>query len=98
MKTVYRVNHDSTYKSLIIKDEYHTTRLQSRCLSLEKIWYSPVVYINSSSLKMGDFYQSTNDHLIINPQGLEYLSNYLGDFGELLPLPYQGEIYAFFNV
>ena len=58
----------------------------------------PPVFIYEPKLKAGDFFNFDSDALIANPRATEALRTLFEMAGELLPLPYKGEVYAILNV
>jgi len=61
-------------------------------------WVPPKVYILSPNLKRGNFFNLSPGGLVIDAEGINALRALLEMSGELLPVSYKGEEFAFLNV
>ncbi len=95
---VYRIKRDYHFQYFLPEDEADWDKLQMDCMPKAGGWSPPPVFIYEPKLKPGDFYNFGGDFLITNARATEALRDYLEMAGELLPLPYQGELYTVLNV
>ncbi len=63
-----------------------------------KDWSPPPVFVYSPKLKAGSFYNGNNAILIANQKATSALRYLFEMAGDLLPLPYKGEMYTLLNV
>lgn len=61
-------------------------------------WTPPAVYLANSKLKVGDFLNARDHYLVTNQRATRALMPILQRAGELLPLPYDGQMYTVLNV
>ncbi len=61
-------------------------------------WSPPSVFILHPKHEAGDFYQYYSNVLISSPRATAALRWHLERAGELLPLPYEGEVFTVLNV
>lgn len=96
---VYRVQNDvNRYQYFLPQYEEDWDRLVMDGTPKSDIWTPPPVYVYKPRHKSGDFYQFGAGMLITNPQATEVLRTHLEMAGELLPLPFEGQIFNVLNV
>ncbi|KAB8141081.1 hypothetical protein F8S13_21430 [Chloroflexia bacterium SDU3-3] len=89
------VNH---YQYFLGEKDEDEIALLTDGTSRKDSWSPPSVYIYKDKLIPGNFLGFHGDSLILNPQATKVLSSFLSEAGELLPLPYKGEVYTLLNV
>jgi hypothetical protein len=96
---VYRINNDiNRYQYFLTEREEDVLKLKMDCTPKEHIWNPPSVFIYMPKLKAGDFHNFSSDILISSPRATEALRTHFEMAGELLPLPYKGQVYMLLNV
>lgn len=96
---VYRVSNDvERYQYFLTEREEDIFKLKMDCTPIKDIWQPPPVFVYMPKRKPGDFYNFNSDILITSPRSTEVLHEFLELAGELLPLPYHGQIYTILNV
>lgn len=96
---VYRINNNvNHYQYFLAEQEEDELKLMMDCTSKEHNWNPPPVFIFRPKLRAGDFYNFSSDILISSPKATEALRTHFEMAGELLPLPYKGQIYTLLNV
>jgi hypothetical protein len=96
---VYRLRSDvNHYRYFLPEREEDALALEMDCTPKEETWVPPPVFIYEPMLKAGDFYQFEGSKLITTLRATEVLEEFLEMAGELLPLPYGGEVYTVLNV
>lgn len=98
-KEIYLIKTDAdTYQYFLPEDIEEISKLSTNCKSKKDIWLPPSVFIYEPFLEKGDFYQAGFDYLISSPRATAILRNHFEMAGEVLPLPYNDEIYSFVNI
>jgi hypothetical protein len=103
--TIFSVQPNSNdYQSMCVmtsNSDMHDY-LRFDCQRRESNWKPPTIYIPNSKLKRGDFFQfeGASGSLICNERTRRHddMVRLLETSGELLPLPYEGEMYYVINV
>lgn len=96
---VYRFENDvNRYQCFFTEDENDEVKLMTDCTPLASTWEPPPVYIYMPRLKAGDLYNFHGGSLIFSPAATEKLRSFLEMAGELLPLPFESQVYTLLNV
>lgn len=96
---VYRLDNDGNhYQYFLTEDENDEVKLITDCTPLASTWEPPPVYIYKPRLKAGDLYNFHGGSLIFSPAATEKLRTFLEMAGELLPLPFESQVYTLLNV
>lgn len=96
---VYRVrNNVSRFQYFLTEREEDILSLKTDCSSKANTWQPPSVFIFKPRHKRGDFFHFNSDILIANQKAIEVLQTFFEMSGELLPLPYKGDVYTLLNV
>jgi len=96
---VFRVDNDvNHYQYFLPEKEEDALALCMDCTPRAGAWSPPNVYIYRPKHKRGDFYQFANAALITSPRATEMLHTHLVEAGELLPVPYEGQVFTLLNV
>ena len=96
---VFSVRNDvNRYQYFLSKDEEDALALSTACTPRAASWKPPPVYIYKPKHTRGDFYQFGVATLICSPRATDALHAHLAEAGELLPLPYEGQVFTVLNV
>jgi hypothetical protein len=96
---VYRVRLDvNRYQFFLTERDEDALTLLMDCTPKEDVWVPPPVFVYQPTLQAGDFYQFGGSLLITSRRATEVLEEFLEMAGELLPLPFGGEVYTVLNV
>jgi hypothetical protein len=96
---VYRIQNDvNHYQYFLTEDEADCEKLVMDCTPRAESWVPPRVFVYMPRHKTGDFYQFGSSALITSPRATEVLRTHLEMAGELLPLPYEGQVFTVLNV
>jgi len=99
MIKVYRLKVDvNKYQYFLPEQEEYEAKLWMDCISKADNWLPPPVFVYKPFHKKGDFYSFNSSALITSPKATQVLYPFLEVAGELLPLPYQGELFTLLNV
>ena len=99
MISVYRIKSDvNHYQYFLTEQGEDEPKLMMDCTPKAEAWSPTPVFIYMPKLGKGDFYNFTSSALITSPRATEVLHTHLVKAGELLPLPYNGEVYTVLNV
>ncbi len=99
MPRVYRVKNDvDNFQYFLTRDSGDYARLNMDGTPRAETWNPPAVYIYKPRLQKGDFFDSSGSALIASPRATETLRLHFEQAGELLPLPYGGEVFTLLNV
>lgn len=95
---VFQVRNDvNRYQYFLTKDDGDAPKMVMDATSKQDSWVPPPVYIYQPKHKVGDFYQFAAGTLITSPRATNTLRGYLEQAGELLPLPYEGQVFTVLN-
>lgn len=96
---VYRLRNDvNHYQYFLPEEDYDPLSLLMDCSPRLETWVPPGVFIYEPLHKPGAMYNFGASAPIFSPHATEILRDFLEMAGELLPLPYEGEIYTLLNV
>lgn len=96
---VYRIDTDiDNYQYFFTKNETDAMKLLTDCKSQASNWEPPSVFIYEPLHKAGDFFSFSSCSLIFSPEAVTKLHTHLEIAGELLPLPFENNIYILLNV
>lgn len=96
---VYRIVTDvDKYQYFLTQNEKDALDLLTDCKPRAMSWKPPSVFVYEPLHKAGDFYSFSTCTLITNPEATEKLRTFLEMAGELLPLPFESEVYTLLNV
>lgn len=99
MIKVYRIKCDvNQYQYFLPEWEEDESKLWADCNPKINNWSPPSVFVYKPLYKKGDFYNFNSNVLITSPKATQALYSYLAMAGELLPIPYSGEIFTLLNV
>ena len=97
---VFRIQFGiNNYQYFLADDANDSVKLYMRdCQPLADSWVPPKVFVQYPRAKKSDFFQSNSSILIVNEKARDALNSHLAFAGELLPLPYNDEMYFILNV
>jgi hypothetical protein len=97
---VFRIGQDcNRYRCFFELDpDSHVLDSASIGVSLADVWVPPPVYLEFPKLKVGDFLQMSDSYIVASRKATNLLLSLFQMAGELLPLPYEDEIYTVLNV
>ena len=96
---VFRILPDgNNYQYFLTEKEEDGRKLITNCQPRLATWNPPTVYVYEPLHRKGDFFQFSRSVLISNTRATEALRSFYEMAGELLPLPYHGEVYTLLNV
>lgn len=96
---VYRIENDvNHFQYFLPQRSEDVSPLLTDCTPKGTNWISPPVYIYKPRKKAGDFYNFDWNAVITSPRATVALYSHLSEAGELLPLFYRGDQFAFLNV
>jgi hypothetical protein len=96
---VYRFTSDvNQYQYFLPDAEEDVLSLLTECQPMLDAWHPPAVFVFKPLHKPGDLYGFYGCTPIFSPRATEALAEYLAVAGELLPLPYKGEVFTALNV
>lgn len=98
MVKVYRLKSDYSCQYFFTENKSDESKLTTNGTPRSSSWVPPGVFIYEPLLAIGDLYNFHSDSPIFSPRATEALRFYLEMAGELLDLPYNGEIYTLLNV
>jgi hypothetical protein len=99
MIRVFRVKNDvDNFQYFLTENESDAPKLMMDGTPKSNIWSPPPVYLFQPKLQKGDFFNFYLDILISSPRATELLHNLFVEAGELLPLPYNDEVFTLLNV
>ena len=99
MTKVFSVRNDSDrYQTFSTVDQDDWENLMTNGQPRGSGWSPPPVYIQHLERPSSDFYSNNSGTLVATPHATEVLRPFFELAGEILPLPYQGEIYWLLNV
>lgn len=97
--SVFRLKNDvNKYQFFLPLGEEDWSRLEMDCKPKADAWIPPPVYVLNPRLASGDFYQFGSNLLITSVRATQILYDFLTIAGELLALPYEGQIFTALNV
>jgi hypothetical protein len=86
------------YQYLLTDPPEEFARLYMDCMPVAATWVPPPVFIVYPRRPRGDFLNANDSVLITSPRATEVLYHQLSWAGEVLPLPYDDEIFGVLNV
>ncbi len=96
---VYRLQNDvNHYRYFLTAEDSDPMSLITYCSPLLETWIPPDVFVYEPLHKPGAMYDFSSGSPIFSPEATEVLRTFLEMAGELLPLPYEGEIFTLLNV
>lgn len=96
---VYRLRNDiDRYQYFLVEEESQALTLGTDCAPRLASWRPPRVFIYEPLHRPGALYNFSYDSPIFSSHATEVLRMFLEMAGELLPLPYEGEVYTLLNV
>lgn len=96
---IFRVSPDvNNFQSLLLEDESLYDQMRFICKPKLPIWEPPAVFSDAPLLAVGDFWDFCSGAFAIVPCALEWLRDIVTPVGELLPLPYEGQMFIVLNV
>jgi len=95
---IYSVRNEANhYQYFLTRDDQDAPDLIMDATPRLDRWKPPSVYIHKPKHRMGDFYQFYVGSLITTARATEILRKQLERAGELLPLPYGGQVFTLLN-
>lgn len=98
MKVYRLVTEVNRYQYFLVEKEEFAEKLSMDCTYRSNSWNPPGVYVYNPRSEVGDFYNFSSNLLISNSKATEILRTFFDMAGEILPLPYQGEVFSVLNV
>ena len=95
---VFSVKHDPRYQYLFPLEGQSRAFAELDGSFRADEWAPPRVSIPEPQLLPGDFFNFSDGFLITGPEATKALHDLLAVAGELLPIPYDGQIYTLLNV
>ena len=96
---VYKINNDvNNFQYFLTKDSKDVFSMAFDCTSRGREWDPPSVYIYKPLHQEGDFFQFDSSSLIFREKILNRMHRFFAPAGEMLPLPFQGEMFYVLNV